>query len=378
MRFAKKRLSKGEGALRSYPLDPLPRIAPDSRPSNCRKQRTQTTKNTKEMPTVLHIEKGRLSGETGYGKHLDRSKKVVNADPDRTHLNFRVVMDETTGKLVANRMQYTKGLKERIDERIRDGYTHTNKSGQKREIRKDAVRYIDIIMSAGHDEMMAVVKANKLVEWAGKSFGWCAKEFGVANIVDFSVHLDETTPHIHAVVVPITEDGRLCAKEMMGNSVHFRKMQEGYWKEVTSKYGIERSELGSVAKHDDVKKYYARVNSSMADYITDPLKMNAQVLQAPIIDTPPIRHRENWAEEQNKTISKRFQEAIDEVLVKSQKDEETRTEGLRVELSKKQEEIARLKKLGNGKDRKIRELESQLKKEEKKIQEPERSRGQHL
>ena len=101
-------------------------------------------------------------------------------------------------------------------------------------------------------------------------------------------------------------------------------------------------------------------------------------MQAPIIDTPPIRHRENWAEEQNRTISKRFQEAIDEVLVKSQKDEETRTEGLRVELSKKQEEIARLKKLGNGKDRKIRELESQLKKEEKKIQEPERSRGQHL
>ena len=333
------------------------------------------------MPTVLHIEKGRSqSGEAGYGKHLDRSKKVVNADPKLSQYNFHIEYDGTTKKMTAVKGGYQESLKERIDKRISDGYTHTNKNGQKREIRKDAVRYIDIIMSAGHDEMMAVCKSGKLIDWAGKSFMWCAREFDAANIVDFSIHMDETTPHIHAVVVPITEDGRLCAKEMMGNNLHFRKMQESYWRDVTSQYGIVRSELGSVAKHEDVKKYYARVNSSITDYITEPLKMDAQVLQAPVIDIPPpiSFNRENWTEGQNRAISERFHEAIDEVLTKSQKDEETRQEGLKAELARQKEEIAKLKKLSSGKDRKIRELESQIKKEEKKVQDQERSHGQHL
>ena len=40
---------------------------------------------------------------------------------------------------------------------------------------------------------------------------------GEENITRFAVHLDEKTPHIHCVFVPITEDGRLSAGDWVGN-----------------------------------------------------------------------------------------------------------------------------------------------------------------
>lgn len=43
------------------------------------------------------------------------------------------------------------------------------------------------------------------------------KEYGAENILYVTVHMDEKTPHMHFGVVPITEDGRLSVKEILGN-----------------------------------------------------------------------------------------------------------------------------------------------------------------
>ena len=36
-------------------------------------------------------------------------------------------------------------------------------------------------------------------------------------IISAVVHLDEKSPHMHLCFVPLTEDKRLCAKEILGN-----------------------------------------------------------------------------------------------------------------------------------------------------------------
>ena len=49
-------------------------------------------------------------------------------------------------------------------------------------------------------------------------FSDCTKFFeeryGIENVISAVIHMDETTPHMHLNLVPITKDGRLCSKEL--------------------------------------------------------------------------------------------------------------------------------------------------------------------
>ena len=57
---------------------------------------------------------------------------------------------------------------------------------------------------------------------------------GDANVIGAAIHRDESKPHLHLDIVPITEDGKLSAKKMLGNENNMRfhqrewleKMQE--------------------------------------------------------------------------------------------------------------------------------------------------------
>ena len=55
----------------------------------------------------------------------------------------------------------------------------------------------------------------KSKEWIKENYKFLAKEFGKENIVRFTLHLDEKTPHLHAVTIPLTNDGRLSAKKKL-------------------------------------------------------------------------------------------------------------------------------------------------------------------
>ena len=81
--------------------------------------------------------------------------------------------------------------------------------------------------------------------------------FGKENIVRFTLHMDERTPHIHCVFVPITEDGRLSAKEIFypGKFIPWHRTDTGN----DEAFGFERGEKGSLAVHDTPKEYYGRV-----------------------------------------------------------------------------------------------------------------------
>ncbi|GAA4310324.1 hypothetical protein GCM10023183_28130 [Nibribacter koreensis] len=50
-------------------------------------------------------------------------------------------------------------------------------------------------------------------DWQQANFDFVAQEYGKAKMVRFTLHMYEKTPHIHAVVVPLTEDRRLSAKD---------------------------------------------------------------------------------------------------------------------------------------------------------------------
>ena len=55
--------------------------------------------------------------------------------------------------------------------------------------------------------------------------------------------MDEKTPHLHLVFVPLTKDNRLCAKEIIGNRANLTKWQDDFHAYMVEKYpDLERGE----------------------------------------------------------------------------------------------------------------------------------------
>lgn len=54
------------------------------------------------------------------------------------------------------------------------------------------------------------------------------------------IHYDETTPHLHILSVPLTQDGRLSAREIVGNRANLSRMQTEFFEQVGKEYGLER------------------------------------------------------------------------------------------------------------------------------------------
>ena len=60
------------------------------------------------------------------------------------------------------------------------------------------------------------------------------------------IHMDEKTPHLHLCFVPLTPDGRLSAKEIIGNRKNLVKWQDDFWQHMVSRYPeLERGESAS-------------------------------------------------------------------------------------------------------------------------------------
>lgn len=75
-----------------------------------------------------------------------------------------------------------------------------------------------------------------------KFFQDCLKfhENHFGHIISAVVHYDETTPHLHVISVPLTKDGRLSARDVIGNKAKMSKTQDAFFEQVGRGYGLER------------------------------------------------------------------------------------------------------------------------------------------
>lgn len=64
------------------------------------------------------------------------------------------------------------------------------------------------------------------------------RKFG--HVISAVIHYDETTPHLHILSVPLTQDGRLSAREIVGNRANLSRMQTEFFEQVGKEYGLER------------------------------------------------------------------------------------------------------------------------------------------
>jgi hypothetical protein len=195
---------------------------------------------------VLHIEKGKGVGG-GVGNHIDRTlgqeHTFPHADPKRLHLN----VDYTPKKYA------TKTVPEAIEHRIANGY-----KGHKK-MRSDSVKFLSSVLTGTHEQMIKIEQDGKLNQWVADNLEFMKAHFGEENIIRFTLHLDEKTPHLHCLHVPLTKDGRLSAKEVMGDRLVLKRLQDDYSQKM-AKYGLVRGEAREGVFHETAQEYYRRIN----------------------------------------------------------------------------------------------------------------------
>jgi hypothetical protein len=176
---------------------------------------------------------------TGHNYRQEQHPHAIsNADKEAPHPNREYINHE--------QKDYWSLLEARIQE-----------AGVKR-VRHDSVRGMEVILTGspegfirGQDGRTVDYSKSK---WAGDNLRFLQDKFGEKNIISFTLHQDEKTPHIHAVLAPITDKNTLSADKLF-NPQSLRQLQTDYAQAMAS-HGFERGVEHSQAKHDPAQRLY--------------------------------------------------------------------------------------------------------------------------
>ena len=118
--------------------------------------------------------------------------------------------------------------------------------------RKDSVRVVEVLITAT-PEFFKGKKKSEIRAYFQTALEFIEKYQDSETILSAVVHMDEKTPHMHLSFVPITQDGRLCAKEILGNKKKLTWWQDEFWKHMVEKYpDLERGEVASMTGREHI------------------------------------------------------------------------------------------------------------------------------
>jgi hypothetical protein len=212
---------------------------------------------------------------TGHNYRQEQHPHAIgNADKEAPHLNREYINEE--------KKDYWSLLEARIQE-----------AGVKR-VRSDSVRGMEVILTGspegfvrGQDGRAADYSKSK---WAGDNLRFLQEKFGAKNIVSFTLHQDEKTPHIHAVLAPITDKNTLSADKLF-NPKSLRELQTEY-AQAMAPHGFERGIEHSQAKHDPAQRLYG-LEAQHAQRVAELTRPTAPVPAFQLTD-PPLLGRDEW------------------------------------------------------------------------------------
>jgi hypothetical protein len=212
---------------------------------------------------------------TGHNYRQEQHPHAIdNADRAAPHPNREYVNHE--------QKDYWSLLEARIQE-----------AGVKR-IRHDSVRGMEVILTGspegfvrGQDGRAADYSKSK---WAQDNLNFLKEQFGAKNVVSFTLHQDEKTPHIHAVLAPITDKNTLSADQLF-NPKSLRQLQTDYAQAMVP-HGMERGVEHSQAKHDPMQRLYG-LEAQHAQRVAE-LARPAAPAPAFQLSNPPLLGRDEW------------------------------------------------------------------------------------
>ena len=157
-------------------------------------------------PTVSRIE-----------AHNERTKETYASNPDiKTELskhNFHPVVPQGKYREVSNQIIRNAGCR----------------------VRKDSVTAVEVLITAS-PEFFEKKSRKEIREFFSYAVEFMKSKQNPDTYISAVVHVDEKTPHMHLCFVPITVDGRLSAKEIIGNKKRLTLWQDEFWSYMVKKY----------------------------------------------------------------------------------------------------------------------------------------------
>lgn len=153
-------------------------------------------------------------------KHNTRRKTVLSADGSNN-----ITVEGYTG-LVGR----VKTLEKQID------------ANNKRKTRKDAVRAIEVLFTSDK----AFFKKCDYNQYFAECKQWLINTFGEDNLLQAVTHLDEETPHLHAILTTVKE-GKFNYSGYINGRQDLRALQDSFFAQVEH-LGLERGEKVELTK----------------------------------------------------------------------------------------------------------------------------------
>lgn len=192
--------------------------------------------------SIIRVQKMKGQAIKGIQIHNQREKES-HSNPDinkeNAHLNYDLINGSKT-------LDYKKEIQQVISENVKS----------EKKVRKDAILLSEFLITSD-SSFFENLTPNEQKRYFETAKDFIADKYGEQNIIYATVHNDEKTPHMHVGLVPVTDDGRLSAKDVFGNRLQFVKLQDDFNAHVKAHgFDLERG-LSSNRKHLNTSRYKA-------------------------------------------------------------------------------------------------------------------------
>ena len=258
------------------------------------------------------------------GSHNKREKQAYKSNPD-IKLNmsqYNVELVPLAEKYVKGFYNITKDYRKEHEERMK---TEREDRKKKFNVMLDNSKNVvaDELLFTATNRFFKNMSNEDLMKWANTCMEFVYEDLGYTKeqILHATLHLDEKTPHIHCVVVPLikkfdkrtnTERYTISKKQYIKDKIHLSGLQDKYHKRLTEKgFDLERGIKGSDNVNINIKELKKitrklnidlnnktqRLSESVKD-LQDKLKSNKNVL----FDKEYVKIKKNTFDTMNKVI----------------------------------------------------------------------------
>lgn len=341
---------------------------------------------------VIDMRPGKGFTTSQSNEHLRRladkdaaRKAQWNYDPSREHLNFEigrggVVKEVDKSKSIHQRIEENlkaRGIKDPNIPLITQGLDPKYRTvanfilGGNREVMRNLAfgnQKVDWEHGADNTELK---RMPDIEAWAKDAYAFMCKKFGEQNIAAFVVHLDEANPHVHCTVLPISENNRISFKKVFlkgkdnkdALSKYMENLHTEYAEEVGLKYGMERGdsikETGAV--HRTTEEYRRKLWKD-AQEKEEEVRENTKTIEQ---QDSTITNQRGIIASLNREI--KHSAARLKALATMIKNLETHKADLEQEIKKLNKDLAAGKISKEEADRKLSQINAEIKKTEEKI-----------
>ena len=210
----------------------------------------------------------KLSDLAQIGSHNKREKKAYKSNPDiditKTKNNIDII--PLSEKYIKGFYNLTKEYKKEHDKRMETMRDDRKKTFKQMLDDSNNVVADELLFTSDNDFFKGMSK-KEIIKWADTCMDFVYNDLGYKKeqILHATIHMDEKTPHLHCVVVPLirkfdkrtnTEKWTISKKQYIRDKNHLSELQDKYYERlINNGFKLERGIKNSDNEHISVKEF---------------------------------------------------------------------------------------------------------------------------